>query len=355
MSSAQDAYRRGSLESAANDWFCAANHYAAARERGRQADALARAAEARGALGFVEESQRVLERALELARSDGDGRRTGAILGALSRGDAELGRPDLAAQRLDEALEQARGADSPRLEALIHNGRGDLLAASGDFAGAAAAHGRAARRAEVAGSDLLVAQATANAARASIRARDPADARAALRRAVAGVADVPDSDAKAQILIHIGRSYELLAQQAAAPGADSSAAGRAYAEAISVAQAVGADRSAAFALGSLGHLYEDAGRNEDGLALTRRAIFAAQAAEAPEAIYRWQWQLGRLLRAKGRVVPAIGAYRRAVNTLAEIRLLSDGGGLVFEEEVEPVYFNLVDLLLQRAALVADPG
>jgi CHAT domain-containing protein len=353
MRSGLDAYQGGSLATAATDWFCAASHYAAVGSTGPQADALARAAEARGALGYVGESQTVLEQALALARAAGDGRRTGAILGALARGDAELGRLDRAAQRMDEALEQARGADAPRLEAVIFNGRGDLLVASGDFAGAAGAYAEAEQLAASAGSGLLAAQAAANAARASLDAGNPAEARAALGRAATLTDGVVDSDAKAQLLTHVGRSYEGLARHAAAPGSDLSAAGRAYADAITVAQAVGAERSLAFALGSLGRLYENAGRTDEALALTRRAAFAAQATEAPEAIYRWQWQLGRLLRARGEIVPAIDAHRRAVKTLDAIRLLPDSGGLVFEAEVEPVYFGLVDLLLQQASITGD--
>jgi CHAT domain-containing protein len=302
----------------------------------------------------VGESQQVLEQALAVAKTVGDARRTAAILGALSRGESDLGRPDRAAARMDEALKHARGADSPRLEAALLNGQGDLLAASGEFAGAAASYARAEQRAESAGSALLATQATANAARAWIRANDQVVARAALDRALARSGTVVDSDSKAQVLIHIGGSLERLSELSATPEADLAEAGRAYFDAIAVAQAVGADRSAAFALGALGRLYEEAGRSEEALALTRRGVFAAQASESPEAIFRLQWQLGRLLQAEGEAVPAIDAHRRAVKTLDEIRLLPDGGGLEFREEVEPVYFGLVDLLLQQAARAADP-
>jgi CHAT domain-containing protein len=70
-------------------------------------------------------------------------------------------------------------------------------------------------------------------------------------------------------------------------------------------------------------------------------------------LYRWQWQTGRLLKALGKTDDAIAAYRRAVQTLQAIRpemAVSYGSTQVsFRESVGPVYFELVDLLLQRAA------
>ncbi|PYM32115.1 MAG: hypothetical protein DME17_21235, partial [Candidatus Rokuibacteriota bacterium] len=86
---------------------------------------------------------------------------------------------------------------------------------------------------------------------------------------------------------------------------------------------------------------------------TRKAVFAAQQVNAPESLYRWQWQAGRVLRKLGVVDDAISAYRHAVQTLQSIRAeLSVGFGGVqtpFRESVGPVYFELVDLLLERAA------
>jgi CHAT domain-containing protein/predicted negative regulator of RcsB-dependent stress response len=350
MQSALDAYRRGALEAAVRDWLAAARRFAAEGQPGRQAGALARAAEAHAALGFVGESQKTLEEALELSKRQGDAALTGAILGALARGHLELGRSDRAAEVMDEALAQAVESGSPRLEAAIMIGRGDLLVASGDAAGAAAAYTEAEQLAAEAGSEMIAAQAAANAARAMVEAGSGSEARSALARALERARATPDSDAKAQVMVHVGASHERLAGLTPGSGTEqTSAAAAAYGEAVDVAQRVGAQRSAAFALGSLGHLYERAGRNDDAIALTRRAVFAAQAAEAPEALYRWQWQLGRLLRTEGQIPAAIDAHRRAVRTLDAVRTTPGGGHLAFDEDVEPVYFGLVDLLLRQAS------
>ena len=92
--------------------------------------------------------------------------------------------------------------------------------------------------------------------------------------------------------------------------------------------------------------------------MTRRATFAAQQVNAPESLYRWEWQTGRLLRKLGSIDDAIGAYRRAVRTLQSIRpelSVSYGAPQTsFREEMGPVYFELVDLLLQRGQSLQDP-
>jgi CHAT domain-containing protein len=93
------------------------------------------------------------------------------------------------------------------------------------------------------------------------------------------------------------------------------------------------------------------------LHLTQRAVLAAQRVYAPESLYQWQWQTGRLHHALGDTDAAIAAYERAVATLQSIRyeLLSDYGKsrASFREALGPVYFELVDLLLQRAAVVQE--
>ncbi|MEQ8996940.1 MAG: CHAT domain-containing protein [Coleofasciculus sp. B1-GNL1-01] len=102
-----------------------------------------------------------------------------------------------------------------------------------------------------------------------------------------------------------------------------------------------------YALGYLGHLYETAQQWQDAETLTRQAL--AQAKNTPEVAYHWQWQLGRLLKAQHQLQAATNAYTSAYKTLKLLR-----GDLVaanpdikftFRDEVEPVYRDLVDLLL----------
>jgi CHAT domain-containing protein len=124
------------------------------------------------------------------------------------------------------------------------------------------------------------------------------------------------------------------------------------------AEGIGDRRSASYALGYLGGLYEEERRHAEALDLTRRAIFAAQQVNAPESLYRWQWQAGRLLHKTAQDDQAIDSYRRAVSTLQGIRPeLSVSYGPIpisFRNSIGPIYFELVDLLLQSARARARP-
>lgn len=109
------------------------------------------------------------------------------------------------------------------------------------------------------------------------------------------------------------------------------------------AQAVGDDRSLSFALGNLSALYEDAGRADEALYLARRALSAAERADAPDALYRALWREGKLLRARGDRDGAIASLRRAVDVLEEIRIGAQGA-------YAPVYLDLVSTLLDDGAI-----
>ncbi len=60
-------------------------------------------------------------------------------------------------------------------------------------------------------------------------------------------------------------------------------------------------RAQAYALGYLGGIYEQTTQWSNAQKLTEQALILAQAINAPDIGYRWQWQLGRLLKAQGDV------------------------------------------------------
>jgi CHAT domain-containing protein/Flp pilus assembly protein TadD len=125
------------------------------------------------------------------------------------------------------------------------------------------------------------------------------------------------------------------------------------AKAVDQAKGLGDQRATAYALGNLGQIYEQSGQLKEGQDLTEQALILAQTIDAPDIAYRWQWQLGRLLKDQGKEQDAIAAYNSAISTLRSLR-----GDLVninpnvqfsFRESVEPVYRQLVELLLQPQA------
>ncbi|MBD3885872.1 CHAT domain-containing protein [Phormidium tenue FACHB-886] len=112
------------------------------------------------------------------------------------------------------------------------------------------------------------------------------------------------------------------------------------------------------ALGHLGEMYEQTGQLQEAQQVTRQALLLAQSYNAPNVAYQWQWQLGRLLKAEAEGTnsaayrEAIAAYTEAVNTLKSIRgeliAITPEEQLSFREAIEPVYRQLVALLLSQS-------
>ncbi len=135
-----------------------------------------------------------------------------------------------------------------------------------------------------------------------------------------------------------------------APEASPTPSAQLLATAVQQARNLGDKQAEAYALGSLGGLYEKTGQWSEAQNLTQQALLLAQASNAPEIAYRWEWQLGRLRKAQGDVKGAIAAYDAAVDTLQSLRTdlvaVKQDVQFSFRDSVEPVYRESVELLLQ---------
>lgn len=135
--------------------------------------------------------------------------------------------------------------------------------------------------------------------------------------------------------------------------------------AIDQAQTLRDRWATALAVGTLGHWYEQQQTWTGALALTEQALQQAQSIRAPELVYQWQWQMGRLLQAETEMAThtslaqsqALDYYTAAVATLDGLRsdlvTLNPDVQFSFRESVEPVYRQLVDLLLRDPQPTAD--
>lgn len=110
-------------------------------------------------------------------------------------------------------------------------------------------------------------------------------------------------------------------------------------------------KAEAYALGELGHLYERTNQWSEALKLTQIAIALAQEMRVADLAAPWYWQEGRILSAQGDTIGAIAAYEQAVATLELLRqdlvAVNPDVQFSFREQVEPVYRQLVQLLLQN--------
>jgi CHAT domain-containing protein len=129
------------------------------------------------------------------------------------------------------------------------------------------------------------------------------------------------------------------------------------ARSIQEAEQLGDRRAQSYALLKLGRLYELNQDRTEARDVTEQALVLAQAMNADDLTYRAAWQLGRLLAADKERFQAITYYGEAVNSLQSLRrdLASVNADLQFSfrDRVEPVYRQLVDLLLDDRASSDD--
>ncbi|MEG4233070.1 CHAT domain-containing protein [Microcoleus sp. Pol11C3] len=117
------------------------------------------------------------------------------------------------------------------------------------------------------------------------------------------------------------------------------------------ANSLGDKRIQAYILAAKGKLSEIQQQYQKAENLTTEALSLASAFQSPDIAYQLFWQLGRIRKAQGNAEEAIAQYTQAVNVLSSLR-----GDLVtvnpevqfsFRESAEPVYRELVGLLLQE--------
>jgi CHAT domain-containing protein len=179
------------------------------------------------------------------------------------------------------------------------------------------------------------------------------------------LAELPPSRLAVYTQIDVAQSLMKIGRKGA--GGESKpilASARLLANALQQARRLNDARAESYALGTLGTLYEQTRQWDNAQELTQQALNLAQTINAPDIAYQWQWHLGRVLKAQGDMddskleavgssrkhQAAIAAYTEAFNTLNDLRkdlvAINTDVQFSFRESVEPVYRELVELLLQ---------
>jgi len=170
---------------------------------------------------------------------------------------------------------------------------------------------------------------------------------------------IPPSRTAIYAQIHLAESLVYLKQAINADIPSWKEIAQSLATTIQQARSIDDKRSEAYALGALGGLYLKTEDVANAQKLTEQALIQAQAIKAKDIAYLWQWQLGQILKIKGDITGAIAFYTEAVNTLKFLRndliALNPDVQFTFRDNVEPVYRQLVDLLLQPALVRGGQG
>ncbi len=349
MTAGTDAMQRGQFDRAAQHWQTASAAYAQAGDTIHQLDALLQLADAQQALGQSRNALATLYVAQPLAERLGDPARRAAVAGALGKTLWLTGAFDDARRYLNSSVSIARQANAPRTAAVSLNHLGNLAAQQGDSHAARAAYRGSLKLAQQAKDRTLIATVQINAARLAMQEQDRRTAETWLAEAARLVQTLPNSHEKAFHLLAIGQLRREL-PDASAP--QRTQAFQDFVAAATIARQLDDQRNLSYALGYQAQLRQDQNQLPEALALYRQAAFAAQQADAPELLYRWQWQIGRLLNIQGNRDGAILAYQQAVDNLQAIRQdfitsrTSSSGS--FRSGVGDAFIELADLLLERA-------
>jgi CHAT domain-containing protein len=321
-------------------------------------NALIRTGEAEISAGLITVALDTLTKASKEAEGSADPEMVAAADGALGNAYLQARNIDLARPLLEKSIAISAANGLTATSAKSTNNLANLLMAADRAGEAATLYQKAIHAAQASGDKSLVALAEINEARAMLKLGKPAETATLLGNAVAGTPDGRNDPFAAVALVSAGR---LALETAGRSGDQSDQLGaNTLKRAASMAQSSGDFRTASLADGFAGAGLERWQNWTPAEQLTERAIFAAQAARAPDLLYRWDWQLGRIKAAEGDVKHAIEAYRRAVEALESIRgdipLEYREGRSSYLEAYGAMYIQLADLLLQRAhASGEEPG
>lgn len=331
---------QGQAETAIASWQAAASLYAAAGDEEKRLGSLLNQAQAEQTLGLFRAAQQTLADIERSLTTLPDSALKAMTLRSLADGLRATGHLPEARRMLEQSLAIAQTAAPSEIPAILMS-----LANVARSQQAPTAALNYYQQAAMNASPLMQLQANLNQFSLLVEMQQWERARSLLPTIQAQL-QVPPSRAAIYARINFARS--LMKSQLL----DDRAIAQILSSAVSQAQQLQDDRAQAYALGTLGSLYEQTQQWRAAQTLTEQAILLAQAVNAADIAYQWQWQLGRLLKAQGRVGEAIAAYQAAFETLQSLRsnLLATSPDLQFSfrESVEPVYRDLVELLLRRS-------
>ena len=255
------------------------------------------------------------------------------------------GKPELAQEILSSALTRARSLDSPLLMASCTHGLARVLSAMERREEAYLFYQEALEHAGKAGDPGMEAAILRNLAHIL---PDDFKAMETLVLARKLTRQVKSSKEKIDLLLGIGDEAQKRKTEHGIRLAFDALNG-----ALTLALDQGNFRCQSRAFGGLGRLYERLGQVDEADKMTGQALERAQMVQAHDLLIHWEWQMGRLLRAKGEQDKAVGAYRRAVYHIQSIRqdipLANQGEAASLNRAIVSIHGQLADLLLELAA------
>ncbi len=336
---------QGKAESALHTWRQAASIYAQIGDETGVTRSRINSAQALQALGHYRQAQKTLTEINQTLQNQPDSTLKATGLRSLGNVLRIVGDLEQSRQILQQSLEVATLKQSPQAISETWLSLGNTATAGQDTQAALNYYQQAAT---TSASPTTRIQAHLNQLRLLVDNNQLSAAQALVSQIQAQIPNLPPS--RKVIYARINFAQNLMKLGARGEGHSVREIAQFLATAVQQARDLQDQRAEAYALGNLGGLYEQTQQFRSAQDLTQQALTLSQAVDAPDITYSWQWQLGRLLKAQGDIKGAITAYTESVKTLQSLRndlvAINPEVQFSFRDEVEPIYRQLVDLLLQ---------
>lgn len=338
-------FAQGQTEAALATWQQATAIYTQLGDQQRQIGSLINQAQAQQALGLLVRARQTLDDVEQSLQKQPDSLLKALGLRSLGNVLLLIGNQVDAQRVLQQSLQLTQQLQSPEDVSATLLSLGNAARSHPNPASALAFYQQAATSTKL---PLTRVQASLNQLSLLLERGRTAEAQALLPELQSQVAQLPANRAAIYAQINFARHLIKLKDKVSMP----QTAAQVLASAVQQSKDLGDRRAESYAIGYLGSVYEQNQQWSEAQRLTEQALLIAQAMNAPDIAYQWQWQLGRLLRVQRQTTEAIRAYEAAFKALQSVRrnLLATSSDLQFSfrESVEPVYRELVDLLLQQA-------
>lgn len=268
-----------------------------------------------------------------------------AALRSLGNVQQQLGDLEDSGKNLNKSLEIARRLQLPQEISLTELSLGNTTRLNGDVQGAIIHYENAAK---VAPNPLLKVQAQINHLSLLIKNQQTTEATQLIPIIKSQLANLPANNPGIYARINFARA---IANSPTNFDRDKKDIAEILATTLQQAKAINDNRAESDAFGILAEVYERDQQYKVAEDLARKAWSISQKIDASDISYRWEWLLGRLLKAQGNIEGAIQAYDTSVQTLQSLR--TDLAGINrevqfnFRDSVEPIYRQSVELLLQQ--------
>lgn len=337
---------RGQAQGALTSWQQSANIYTRANDDAGVTRNRINQAQAMQAMGLYRQAQKTLTQANQTLQKQPDSALKATGLRSLGNVFRVVGDLTASRQILEQSLTVAKESSSPQDFA-------DTLLSLGNTARAQQETPVALNFYQLSASTPTLTtriQAQLNQLSLLVDTKQWDEAKALYEQIQPQLANLPPSRTAVYAQINLAQSLTQLKQRSSSNTPSWQDIGQLLAASVRQARTLQDERAISYAVGNLGKLYEQTQQWEDAQNLTQQALFAAQVIDASDVAYQWQWQLGRLLKQQGKTPEAIAAYTESVNNLRSLRgdlaAISPDAQFDFRDQVEPVYRQLVDLLLQ---------